>query len=150
MTNLARALAAVIALLFLGFGLLFMFSPEGRLAASDLETTSELGLTTMRALVGASFLAFGILLTAHTVIGKQTGALRFAILFLLLSVIGRIIGLVADGSSTEAVRNLVPVGLMLVISITSLGLFLRFDRIRPGGVQSGAVQSGAGQAAGRG
>lgn len=125
MTNLARTLAALIALLFLAFGLLFMFSPEGRLAASDLEATSELGLATMRALVGASFLTFGILLTMHTVIGQETGSLRFAILFLLLSVIGRVVGLVADGSSDEALRNLVPVGLMLVISVTSLGLFLR-------------------------
>lgn len=125
MTNLARILAAVIALLFLTFGVLFMFSPEGRLAASDLEATSDVGVTTMRALIGASFLAFGILLIMHTVIGRETGALRFAILFLLLSVIGRIIGLVADDSSDEALRNLVPVGLMLGISVTSLGLFLR-------------------------
>lgn len=125
MTNLARALSAAIALLFLAFGVLFMFSPEGRLAASDLEATSELGLTTMRAMVGASFLTFGILLIMHTVIGQETGALRFAILFLLLSVVGRLIGLVADGSSDEALRNLVPVGLMLVTSIVSLGLFLR-------------------------
>ncbi len=127
MTNLARILAAVIALLFIAFGVLFMFSPEGRLAASDLEATSELGLATMRALVGASFLTFGILLVMHTVIGQETGSLRFAILFLLLSVVGRVVGLIADGSSDEALRNLVPVSLMLVISVASLALFLRSE-----------------------
>lgn len=127
MTNLARLLAAVIAALFLIFGALFMFSPEGRLAASDLEATTELGVTTLRALIGASFLAFGILLVMHTVIGKETGALRFAILFLLLSIIGRIIGLAADGSSDAAIRNLFPVGAMLAVSVASLVLFLRAD-----------------------
>lgn len=127
MTNFARLLAAVIAALFLIFGVLFMFSPEGRLAASDLEATSELGVTTVRALIGASFLAFGILLVMHTVIGKETGALRFAILFLLLSVIGRIVGLAVDGGSDAATRNLFPVGAMLVVSVLSLTLFLRGD-----------------------
>ena len=131
MKTLARALAAVIALLFIGFGLLFMFFPEGRLEASDLESSSVLGLATMRAIPGASFLAFGVLLVMHTVIGQQTGALRFAILFLVLSVLGRLVGLAVDGSSDEAVRNLVPVSLMLVVSIASLGLFQRADAPAP-------------------
>ncbi len=127
MKTLARILVAAIAVLFIAFGVLYMFAPEARMAASDLEATSVLGTATVRALIGASFLTFGILLVMHTVIGEQTGALRFSILFLLLSVVGRGVSLVVDGSSDEAVRNLVPVGLMLAVSVVALVLFQRAD-----------------------
>lgn len=127
MRTTARGLAAILAALFLVFGVLFMFSPEGRLAGAGLEATSNLGLATMRAMIGASFLAFGILLVMHTVIAQQTGALRFAILFLLLSVIGRVISLVADGSGNDAVRNVVPVSLMFVGAVAALVLFRRSE-----------------------
>lgn len=125
MRNLARVLAGAIALLFIGFGLAYMFSPEGRLNGIDLEATSNLGLATIRAFVGGSFLTFGILLVMHTVIRQETGALRFAILFLLLSIVGRVVSLFDDGTGNDAIRNLIPVGIMLTVSITSLALFLK-------------------------
>lgn len=125
MRNVARALAALIALLFIGFGLAYMFSPEGRLDSADLEATSNLGLATIRAFLGGGFLAFGILLVMHTVIGQETGALRFAILFLLLSIVGRVVSLIDDGTGNDAVRNLIPVGIMLAVSIASLVIFRR-------------------------
>lgn len=125
MHTLARALAMAIAALFLVFGTLYMLWPEGRMAAADLTANSDLGVATVRALIGASFLSFGVLLVMHTVVGQETGALRFAILFLLLSVIGRVVGLLADGASDDAVRNVVPVGLMLVLSVISLAMFQR-------------------------
>ncbi len=125
MRNLARVLAGAIALLFIGFGLVYMFSPEGRLDGIDLEATSNLGLATIRAFVGGSFLTFGILLVMHTVIGQETGALRFAILFLLLSIVGRVVSLIDDGTGNDAIRNLIPVGVMLTVSVTSLALFIK-------------------------
>ena len=127
MNNAARALAAVIALLFLVFGALYFISPEGRMGEADLEASSNLGLATVRSLIGGGFLTFGILLVMHTVVGRQTGALRFAILFLLLSLIGRVVSLFADGTGNGAVENLVPVGLMLIGSIAALELFQRSD-----------------------
>lgn len=127
METLARALAAAIAVLFIVFGVLYTFFPEGRMAASDIEATSDLGIATIRSLIGASFLTFGILLVMHTVIGQQAGALRFAILFLLLSVVGRIVSLVADGTSDQAVQNLVPVALMLAVSVAALALLQLAD-----------------------
>ena len=131
MKTTARALAAIIALLFLVFGALYMFSPEGRMSAVDLEASSDLGFATVRAFIGGGVLAFGILLMMHTVLGQQTGALRFAILFLVLSIVGRVVSLIADGTDSEAVRNLVPVGLMLVVSIVALALFQRSQRSEP-------------------
>ena len=123
--NVARALAALIAMLFIGFGLVYMFSPEGRLDGVDLEVTSNLGLATIRAFIGGGFLTFGILLVMHTVIGQETGPLRFAILFLLLSIVGRVVSLVDDGTGNDAVRNLIPVGLMLAVSSASMVIFVR-------------------------
>ena len=125
MRNIARGLAGIIALLFLVFGALYMFAPEGVMARAGIETVSNLGTATIRAFIGGSFLAFGILLVMHTVVNQETGALRFAILFLLLSIVGRVVSLFADGSSTLAIRNLVPVSLMVIVSIVSLVLFLR-------------------------
>lgn len=125
MNNAARAVAAAIALLFLAFGALYFFSPEGRLNGADLEATSNLGVATARSLIGGGFLTFGILLVMHTVIGRETGALRLSILFLLLSLLGRILSLAADGTGHGAVANLVPVGLMLIASVAALVMFER-------------------------
>ena len=124
MRNIARALAGVIALLFLIFGFRYMFLPEAVMATAGIEAVNNLGMATVRAFIGGGFLTFGILLVMHTVINQQTGALRFAILFLLLSIVGRIISLIVDGADPLAIRNLIPVSIMLVVSIASLVLFL--------------------------
>ncbi len=121
----ARVLAGIIALLFLGFGLRFMVAPDGAMVSSGLEAANVLGLATVRAFIGGGFLTFGILLVMHTVINQETGALRFSILFFILSIIGRVISLVADGADPLAIRNIVPVSLMLIVSIASLILFQR-------------------------
>lgn len=47
MRSTARVLAAAIAGLFLVFGVLYMFSPEGRMSASGLEATSDLGFVAL-------------------------------------------------------------------------------------------------------
>lgn len=127
MRNVARVLAGIIALLFLVFGARYMFAPEPLMASSGLEAVSVLGMATIRAFVGGGFLTFGILLVMHTVINQETGALRFAILFLILSIVGRFVSLIADGSDPLAIRNLVPVSIMLIVSIASLVLFLRSE-----------------------
>ena len=123
----ARVLAGIIAFLFLLFGLRYLFAPAPLMISSGLEATSVLGYATIRAFVGGGFLTFGILLVMHTVINQETGALRFSILFLILSIVGRVVSLIADGSSPEALRNLVPVSIMVIVSIASLVLFLRSE-----------------------
>ena len=95
--------------------------------SGGLEAVSSLGVANVRALIGGAFLTFGILLIMHTVINQQTGALRFTILFLLLSIVGRIVSLVADGSDGEAVRNMIPAIILFIVSIASLVMFLRSE-----------------------
>ena len=125
--TIARVLAAIIALLFLFFGARYYFAPTGILptAGFDLAGVDVGGLSTTRAIIGASFLTFGILIVMHSVRAGEDGAMRFAVLFLLLSVIGRVISMFADGSNDGTVRNLIPVSLMLVVSIASVILFNR-------------------------
>ena len=135
MRNVARLLAGLIALLFLFFGVRYMFAPAGLLETAGLVATSEVGLATVRALIGGSFLAFGILIVMHVVLHQNHGVLRMAILFLLLSIVGRVVSLVADGSSSEAIRNLIPVSGMMVVSIISLVLFLRAEVGSPEGAE---------------
>ena len=65
----------------------------------------------------------------HVVLHQNHGVLRMAILFLLLSIVGRIVGLFADGASPEAIRNLVPVSLILIVSAISLVLFIRSENV---------------------
>ena len=125
MLIVARVLAGVIALLFLVFGLRYMFRPEPLMESSGIQAVNNLGKATVRAFIGGGFLTFGILLVMHTVINQETGALRFAILFLVLSIVGRIVSLVTDGSSSLAIRNFIPVSIMLIVSIVSLVLFLQ-------------------------
>ena len=127
MRNVARILAGVIALLYLAFGIRFMFLTDGAMASAGLEAVNILGMATARAFIGGGFLAFGILLVMHTVLNQETGALRFAILHLILTLVGRIVSLVADGSDPTALRNLVPVTIMIIVSIVSLVLFLRSE-----------------------
>ncbi|MEM7111131.1 MAG: DUF4345 family protein [Chloroflexota bacterium] len=127
MRTVARVLAAIIAFLFLLFGFRYMFAPDAVMATAGIEAVNNLGMATIRAFIGGGFLTFGILLVMHTVINQETGSLRFAILFLLLSIVGRVVSLVVDGSNPEALRNLVPVSLMVIVSVASLVLFLRSE-----------------------
>jgi len=127
MRNVARGLAALIALLFLVFGVRYMFAPASALSTLHLEAVDHVGLSTIRAMNGAFFVTIGILLAVHTVIKQNTTPLHVAILFLALSVIGRIIGLVVDGSGGDAIRNVVPVTVILIVSVLSLVLFKRSE-----------------------
>ena len=104
-----------------------MFAPAPLMESAGIEAVSALGFATVRALIGGGFLTFGILLVMHTVVNQETGSLRFAILFLLLSIIGRIVSLVADGADPESIRNIVPAAILLIGSIASLVMFLRSE-----------------------
>ena len=127
MRTIARVLAGVIALLFLLFGFRYMFLPDALMATSGIEAVTPLGMATIRAFIGGGMLTFGILLVMHTVVHQETGSLRLSILFLLLSIGGRVVSLIVDGSDPASLRNFVPVILMVIVSIVSLVLFLRSE-----------------------
>lgn len=66
---------------------------------------------------------FGILLLIHMAINQGMSALWFAILQLVLALIGRVVSLVVDGSNLAVLRAFVPVVIMLAICVASLVLF---------------------------
>ncbi len=127
MRNVAKGLAGLVALLFIVFGIRYMFFPVGLMESGGLEAVSSLGLANVRGLIGGSFLTFGILIVMHVIVNENHGVLRMVIMFLLLSIVGRIVSLVADGSDGGAVRNIIPVTLLLIGSIASLVMFMRSE-----------------------
>lgn len=127
MRNAAKGLAGVVALAFLIFGLRYMFAPAGVVETLGFEEATTLGLASIRALLGGSFLTFGVLIIMHVIVNENHGVMRMIVMFFLFSIIGRIISLVADGSGAEAIRNLVPVSILFILSIASLVLFLRSE-----------------------
>ena len=100
----ARVLAGLIAFLFLIFGAMYMFVPANVMEGAGLAATSAVGYATVRAFIGAGLLTFAILIVMHVVVHQNHGVLRMAILFLLLSLVGRIISLFADGSDLRQKR----------------------------------------------
>ena len=127
MRNVAKGLAGLVALLFIVFGIRYMFFPAGLMESGGLEAVSSLGLANVRGLIGGSFLTFGILIVMHVVVNENHGVLRMVIMFLLLSIVGRIVSLVADGSDGGAVRNIIPATLLLIGGIASLVMFMRSE-----------------------
>ena len=127
MKNVAKGLAGLIALLFLVFGFRYMFAPAGLIDSAGLVIASNVGWATVRGLIGGGFLTFGILIIMHVVVGQNHGVMRMAIMFLLLTIVGRVVSLIADGGGPDVVRNFVPASLMLIVSIISLVLFLKSE-----------------------
>ncbi len=127
MRNVAKGLAGIIALLFLFFGVRYMFAPAGLLESAGLEVVGNTGWATLRGLIGGSFLTFGILIIMHVIVHENHGVMRMVILFLLMTIVGRVVSLAADGGGSDVFRNFVPVTLMLLVSGASLLLFLRSE-----------------------
>ena len=120
-------MVALLATVAIFFGLSFMFNPAGSLANAGLEAMGPGGLATARAIIGGAYLTFGVLLIMHTVIHKNMGALRFFIMFLVFSLVGRIVGAVADGTDALATRSFVPVIILILVSGVSLMLMMRSE-----------------------
>ncbi len=127
MRKVARVLAGAVALTYLVFGARFVFTPDALLSTAGFEQVSLVGMANVRALLGGSFLAFGILLMIHTAIKQETGALRFTILHLLVMLVARMVSLGVDGSAPGVLRNLAPASIMFVVCVVALKLFQKSD-----------------------
>ena len=124
---IARILAGIVALLCLFIGVRYMFAPAGVLegAGFDPAGVSELGLSTLRAVVGGAFLMFAFVIGVHSVRDGEDMAMRFVVLFWLLYSVGRIVGMVADGVVDGTIRSAVPGFVALLVSIGSVVMFSR-------------------------
>ena len=124
MKNVARGLVALIAILYIFIGLRFIFTPDGAMVTAGLEAVG-VGVANVRAYMGGPFLAFGILLMMHTVINQETGALRFVILAMLISIIARILDLIVGGMDPSDIRGLLFTIVLFGTSVFSLVTMLK-------------------------
>ena len=121
---IARVLAGLVALACLAIGARYMFAPAGVLEGAGFDpNTGELGLSTLRAVVGGAFLTFAITLVMHTVRDGDDTMIRFMVLFWLLYTVGRVTGMIADGVVDNTIRSAIPGVVLLIVSIASVSLF---------------------------
>ena len=106
MQRVFRVLVGLLALLFIGYGLIYMFNPTDLAPLMGIEAKDVLGVSTLRADVCGMFLAIGLMLAAGLWRGDTTWFLAAAVLVGAI-MLGRIVGIVADGHTRMVVANLV-------------------------------------------
>ena len=104
MQGVLKTLLSLLALLFLGIGLLFMFYPTPMLELAGLEparmANPELAWSTVRGDLGALFLLSGISLGLGIINGDRTWLIA-ATLVMAFIFIGRAVGLVVNGGHPQ-------------------------------------------------
>ena len=103
MRTAARVLLALAALFFLGTGLGIMFNPAAMAEGLSMSPDGILGLSNMRGLFGGAVAAIGISVAIAAYKGEIIHA-RPGVLFVIAIVIGRLVGLAADGYDATAVQ----------------------------------------------
>ncbi|MEM7033895.1 MAG: DUF4345 family protein [Chloroflexota bacterium] len=122
---IARVLAGIVVLACLAIGIRYMFAPASVLETAGFDPTgvSILGLSTLRAVVGGTFLTFAVIVGIHTVRDGEDEMIRMMVLFWLLYSVGRVVGFISDGVIENSIRSAVPGFVLLIVSIASVVLF---------------------------
>ena len=111
----ARILLGLVALFMLANGLNIMLNPSGALGGLLVSTDSVEALSNVRALWGGAVTAIGFSVVIAAVTGDINNA-RPAVLFTFALVIGRVIGIVVDGTFDRAiVYASVPIVVFLIL-----------------------------------
>jgi len=125
---LARAIVALNALTFIGLGIAFLISPTEMAAIVDLEGTSPLARSDLRAIYGGIELGIGALLLVKLLDGDLAPALRSLLFIFGAMILSRLFSLFADGMPAQ------PGTLLLgleVAAFSSAALGLRMIGRRP-------------------
>lgn len=127
--NLGRSILALVSLFFLSTGLMLMISPESILThmfIGSVESTA--GLSSIRAIWGSSVITvWGVVLLAAIKSNKDMAVVGLVALVLVL--IGRVIGIYADGLFPELSANIVPTVIAVLLMVTALRLMKRSDQV---------------------
>ena len=124
--TIARVLAGLVALACLLIGARYMFAPAGILEGAGFPADlSAGGLSTLRAVIGGAFIAFAIVVGLHTVKDGDDEMIRFMVLFWLLYIVGRVVGMISDGIGETTIRSVIPGVVLLIVSISSVVMFAR-------------------------
>jgi hypothetical protein len=123
MVIVIRVVLGLIAAFFVVFGVRFMLTPDAMAAAFFVTPAGVAGLSTVRADLGGAFFGIG----ACIVLGlfpRATRWLHAAALILGTIAVGRLVGIVADGSPRSAITALiveVVFVILLVVGARRLG-----------------------------
>ncbi len=113
----ARVLMGIMALITLYMAFTFMFVPQGDLQQVRLGLTAAdavVGPTTIRAWIGGLWLGIALMSLA-VAIRQLHEPFHFLLIFLGVMLLGRVVGLVMDGSSAGSMRAFIPEIVMLGI-----------------------------------
>ena len=121
-TTIARVLCGLVALLFIYNGVLYMFAPAGQLASTMIEPTGDgiFGMANIRANMGAPMVTFGILFAMGGALAEKI-PLRVTMIFLVLAIIARIVGLISAGVDGENSSIRVMVALVVFLAVAAFG-----------------------------
>ena len=114
-TTIGRSIFAVLALFFMGTGLVLMFSPASMLAHTFIDPIDTAGgLSSIRSLWGGTTIAIWatVLLGA---INVNKDFILVGFMSLLLVLVGRLVGYVADGGYPELAVIVVPTAIAIVL-----------------------------------
>lgn len=118
-TTIARTVAALAALLFLGLGSLFWITPELAAARFGITAAGAQGLTTIRADLGGLFLGLALLCAAAWWSRRRPFFLAAAGVLAAVAA-GRVLSMAADGASATAMVALgVELTLAILLVVTS-------------------------------
>ncbi len=121
-TNIGRGIFALLAIFFMGTGLVFMFSPATMLTHVFIDPIESAGgLSSIRALWGGTTIAIwaSVLLGA---IRANTDYILVGFLSLLLVLFGRLVGYFLDGSYQELAVTVVPTIIAMVLMLVGFKL----------------------------
>lgn len=116
--NIGRGIIAVVGIVFLATGLMFMFNPSGALESNLLEATDSVGaLSSVRALWGGAIFAIG----ASVIIGaikESFDSIRVGAIFVIAIIFARGVGYFVDGSFPEFGMVIAfPIGMFVLLII---------------------------------
>ena len=102
--------------------MLYMFSPASQLASTMIEPTGDgiFGMANIRANMGAPMVTFGILFAMGGALAEKI-PLRVTIIFLVLAIIARIVGLISAGVDADNASIRVIVGLAVFLAVALFG-----------------------------
>ena len=119
-----RILAAIVALVALGSGIGMMFNPDGLLGGLSVTPDGTVGYSSLRALIGGSQIAMGVIATVAVFRGRADAILVVAVYFTAV-LLGRLVGLALDGVDPFSVRASAFAAVFMLLSFSAYGLLSR-------------------------
>ena len=118
MKILAKVLSGILAVAFLGLGLLFVFNPAATLTLLQLTPVAIGGWAAIRSVFGGLFLGIALLLI-HGLVHDEGLPVRMAGVVLAATVLGRLVSLALDGFEASLLGPIIIESILIAICFFS-------------------------------